>query len=190
MNSLSNDPTTILQAAAAGRDDAVRALAPLVYDELCAIARRYLQSERPDHTLQTGALVNEAFVRLFDQTRVQWNDRSHFIALAAKTMRHILVNHARDRVRQKRGGGARRVPLDEHIVSDHQNFDLIELEEVLQQLEALDPQQARLVELRFYAGLSIEETAAVLGCSTATVKRDWTVIRAWLLRALQQGTVE
>lgn len=177
---------TLLHRSLIGDADAAATIAAVVYDELCAIAHRLLQRERPDHTLQTAALVNEAYLRLFDQTQLGWNDKAHFLAVAAKAMRNILVNHARDRRREKRGGGvARRIPLENDLAGEiDRNFDLVELEEVLTRLETLEPQYARMVELRYFAGLDNDECAQVLGISTATLKRDWALARAWLLREL------
>jgi RNA polymerase sigma factor (TIGR02999 family) len=170
-----------------GSEEAREALIPVVYDELRRIARRHLWHERPDHTLQSAALVNEAYLRLVRQDAPQWQDRAHFLAVAAQLMRHILVDHARARLTGKRGGGAPRLSLDAELVpAQKQEFDLVALDDALAKLAALDPQQSRLIELRFFGGLSIEETAVVLGVSPATVKREWATARAWLRREMKK----
>jgi RNA polymerase sigma factor (TIGR02999 family) len=159
----------------------------VVYDELRRIARRHLWHERPDHTLQSAALVNEAYLRLARQDAPQWQDRAHFLAVAAQLMRHILVDHARARLTGKRGGGAPRLSLDAELVpAQKREFDLVALDDALSKLASLDAQQSRLIELRFFGGLSIEETAVVLGVSPATVKREWATARAWLQREMKK----
>ena len=169
-----------------GDQGAREALIPLVYDELRRLARRYLRRERPDHTLQSAALVNEAYLRLIRQEHPQWQNRAHFFGVAAQLMRHILVDHARNRAAAKRGAGAPRLTLDPDIALPRErDVDLIALDDALNQLAALDPQQSRLVELRFFGGLSIEETSVVLGVSPATVKREWATARAWLQREMR-----
>lgn len=169
-----------------GDQGAREALIPLVYDELRRLARRYLRRERPDHTLQSAALVNEAYLRLIRQEQPQWQNRAHFFGVAAQLMRHILVDHARNRAAAKRGAGAPRLTLDPDIaLPQERDVDLIALDDALNQLAALDPQQSRLVELRFFGGLSIEETSVVLGVSPATVKREWATARAWLQREMR-----
>ena len=169
-----------------GDQSAREALIPLVYDELRRLARRYLRRERPDHTLQSAALVNEAYLRLIRQEHPQWQNRAHFFGVAAQLMRHILVDHARNRAAAKRGAGAPRLTLDPDIaLPQERDVDLIALDDALNQLAALDPQQSRLVELRFFGGLSIEETSVVLGVSPATVKREWATARAWLQREMR-----
>jgi len=169
-----------------GDQGAREALIPLVYDELRRLARRYLRRERPDHTLQSAALVNEAYLRLIRQDHPQWQNRAHFFGVAAQLMRHILVDHARNRAAAKRGAGAPRLTLDPDIALPRErDVDLIALDDALNQLAALDPQQSRLVELRFFGGLSIEETSVVLGVSPATVKREWATARAWLQREMR-----
>jgi RNA polymerase sigma factor (TIGR02999 family) len=169
-----------------GDQGAREALIPLVYDELRRLARRYLRRERPDHTLQSAALVNEAYLRLIRQEHPQWQNRAHFFGVAAQLMRHILVDHARNRAAAKRGAGAPRLTLDPDIaLPQERDVDLIALDDALNQLAALDPQQSRLVELRFFGGLSIEETSVVLGVSPATVKREWATARAWLQREMR-----
>jgi len=180
-----DEVTTLLGLAGGGDERAAGDLMPLVYQELRGLAEAYLRRERPGHTLQPTALVHEAYLRLVDQTRVRWQDRTHFFAVAATSMRRILINHARDRARLKRGGGARRVSLSEltepGAMSDGA---LLELDDALTRLGELDARKARVVEHRYFAGLGVEETAALLGVSPATVKRDWEFARAWLLREI------
>lgn len=169
-----------------GDQGAREALIPLVYDELRRLARRFLRRERPDHTLQSAALVNEAYLRLIRQDRPQWQNRAHFFGVAAQLMRHILVDHARNRAAAKRGAGAPRLTLDPDVALPRtRDVDLVALDDALNQLAALDPQQSRLVELRFFGGLSIEETSVVLSVSPATVKREWATARAWLQREIR-----
>jgi RNA polymerase sigma factor (TIGR02999 family) len=158
---------------------------PLVYQELHRLAHQYMSRERPGHTLQTSALVNEAFLRLADQKDVQWQNRAHFIGIAGQMMRRILVDYARNRGYAKRGGGALQVSLDEQlIVSEERSAEVVALDDALQSLARLDERKSRLVELRFFGGLSIEETAEVLGVSPGTVMRDWTLAKAWLRREM------
>ena len=158
---------------------------PLVYGELKRLAGSYLKRERPDHTLQSAALVNEAFLRLVDQSKVRWQNKSHFFGIAAQMMRRILVDHARGHKAAKRGAGAELLELNEAVAqAQKQSIDLLGLDEALDTLEKMDPQQSRIIELRFFGGLSIEETAEVLGISSATVKRDFAAARAWLYRAV------
>jgi len=160
-------------------------LMPLVYDELRRLAAHYLRHERPDHTLQPTALVHEAYLRLVDQTQVRWQNRAHFFGIAANLMRQILVNHALSHRASKRGGTAIKLTLDEAAgLSKQRDVDLVALDEALTRLAALDSQPSRIVELRFFGGLSIEETAEVLRISPATVKREWTMAKAWLHCAL------
>lgn len=161
---------------------------PLVYGELRRLAKAYLRRERSDHTLQSTALVNEAFLRLVNQRNVQWKNRAHFFGIAAQLIRRILVDHARAHQAGKRGAGAFKLSLDEAIgVAEKQDLDLVALDDALQRLCEFDPQQSRIVELRFFAGLSIEETSEVLGISPATVKREWSTARAWLYRDLSKA---
>ena len=156
-------------------------LMPLVYDELHRLAHQYMKRESPGHTLQTSALVNEAFVKLVDQTDVRWQNRSHFFAIAAQLMRRILVDHARSRQTAKRGGGARPVSFDDALmVSDERSAEVVAVHEALERLAGFDSRKAQIVELRFFGGLSIDETAKVLGVSPGTVMRDWTLAKAWL----------
>ncbi|PYT28861.1 MAG: RNA polymerase subunit sigma-70 [Acidobacteria bacterium] len=168
-----------------GNRQALEKLTPLVYDELRRLASRYLRRERQDHTLQSTALVHEAWLRMVDQRQIHWQNRAQFFGLAAEMIRRILIDHARNRQAAKRGDGAIKLSLDEAMATpDSRDFDLVALDDALAGLARLDPQQSRLVELRFFAGLSVEESAAVLGVSTATVKREWAAAKAWLYRAL------
>ena len=162
-------------------DPAARdALVAIVYKELQRLAHHYMQGERANHTLQTTALVNEAYLRLTDLTRMQWRNRAHFFAMAATLMRRVLVDHARDRARDKRGGGVVFTVLEDAPTAAPSNIDALALDEALDRLAAIDPQHARIVELRYFAGLTIEETSEALRISPATVKREWTFARAWL----------
>ena len=172
----------------AGDSDAMRRLVPLVEAELHAIARRCMRGERSGHSLQATALVNEAYVRLVDAQRIRWQDRAHFLAMSARLMRRVLVDHARARGYQKRGGAAVKVTLVEGMGgSDERPHDLVALDDALNALAALDARKSRVVELRFFGGLSVEETARELGVSTDTVLRDWKFARAWLVRELEHG---
>ena len=174
-----------------GDQDARDALIPLIYNELRRIARRHLWRERPDHTLQSAALVNEAYLRLIRQEPPEWQNRAHFFGVAAQLMRHILVDHARNRLAAKRGAGAPRLSLNPEIALPQKpEVDLVALDSALNKLATLDPQLSRLIELRFFGGLSIEETAVVLGVSPATVKREWATARAWLQRELKKDARE
>lgn len=181
-------PQEVTQLLVAWRngDEAARdELMPLVYQELHRLAHQYMSRERSGHTLQTSALVNEAFLRLADQRDVQWQNRAHFIGIAGQMMRRILVDYARNRGYAKRGGGAVQVSLDEElVVSDERSAEVVALDDALQSLARLDERKSRLVELRFFGGLSIEETAEVLGVSPGTVMRDWTLAKAWLRREM------
>ena len=162
-------------------DPAARdALVAIVYKELQRLAHHYMQGERANHTLQATALVNEAYLRLTDLTRMQWRNRAHFFAMAATLMRRVLVDHARDRARDKRGGGVVFTTLQDERVATPPGIDALALDEALDRLAAIDPMHARIVELRYFAGLTIEETSDALGISPATVKREWTFARAWL----------
>ncbi len=185
--SQSQQITILLRQWSEGKREALNELLPLVYNELHLQARRYLRKERRDHTLQTTALIHEAYLKLVDQRSVEWESRTHFFAIAAQMMRRILVDHARTKHRDKRGGDdAVKVSLDEAMlmVVDEKNVDLIALDEVLNRLEKIDEQQARVVELRFFSGLSLEETAEALKISRATAARDWAMAKAWLHREL------
>jgi RNA polymerase sigma factor (TIGR02999 family) len=181
--------TRLLARWSSGDHDALEELTPLVYDELRRLARSYLRNERSDHTLESTALVHEAYMRLMDQQQVQWQNRNHFFALAASLIRRILVDHARARVAAKRGGPNVKLSLDEAMVAaEEKDLDLMALNDALQALSETDEQQAKIVELRYFAGLTIEETADVIGISPATVKRDWLVAKAFLRREmLRQG---
>lgn len=182
------DVTGLLRAWNDGRPGALEDLMPVVYAELHRLARARLRGERADHTLQATALVNEAYVRLVGQTRVRWQNRAQFFGTAAQFMRRILVDHARDRLSAKRGGGAPRVELDEALLATRERgIDLLALDAALERLELLDERQGRLVVLRFFGGLTIEEVAAVLEISPATAKREWTTARIWLRRELAAG---
>ena len=166
-------------------DPAVNALLPLVYDELRRLAAAYLRRERPGQTIQATALVHEAYLRLLKDKPDRWQNRAHFCAIAAHSMRQILIERARARGALKRGGVQARVTLDEGLLAaDSPHIDLLALDEALQRLQAIDPEQARLVELRFFGGLTIEEAAEAMNISAATVKRHWTIARAWLAREL------
>ena len=168
-----------------GDQTAFNQLLPLVYDELHRLASSYMGRERPDHTLQTTALVNEAYLRLADQRNARWQNRVHFFAVASKVMRQILIDHARRRTRAKRGGHQTRLSLDEAaILSDERAADLLALDEALTKLASLDARKSRVVELRFFSGLTIEEVAEVLKVNPKTVARDWAMARAWIHREL------
>ena len=181
-----DDVTEVLNQMRGGDTRAADKLLPLVYDEFRALARHYLSQERGNHTLQPTALVHEAYMKLVDQTRVDWQGRSHFFAVAAQAMRRILVDHARSRQREKRGGGRARVLLDDAVaLSPQKDEDVLALDEALERLAALDPRQAKVVELRFFGGMSVEEVAQALSVSKRTVEGDWTFARAWLSRELR-----
>jgi RNA polymerase sigma-70 factor (ECF subfamily) len=186
-----DDVTRLLQEWRNGSQEALDRLIPLVYAELRTLAARYLSRERQDHTLQTTALVHEAYVKLVDQHSVDWQNRAHFFGIAANLMRRILVDDARHRTRHKRGAGAKPEVLDDLPVAAPEAaldaVDTIALDRALQELETLDPGQARLVELRFFGGLTLEETATVLEVSPSTVKREWAIAKGWLYRALKGG---
>lgn len=170
-----------------GDNRALEKLTPLVYQELKRLAARYLRRERSDHTLQSTALVHEAWLRLIDQRQVHWQNRAQFFGVAAEMIRRILIDHARGRQAAKRGDGAIKLTLDEALFTpDRRDLDLVALDDALKDLARLDPQQSRLVELRYFAGLSIEESAEVLGVSPATVKREWAAAKAWLYRELSE----
>jgi RNA polymerase sigma-70 factor (ECF subfamily) len=180
-----NEVTQLLIAWGNGDQAARDELMPLVYKELRRLAHRYMGRERPDHTLQTSALVNEAYLRLIDQKDVQWQNRAHFFGIAAQMMRRILVDYARKRGFAKRGGEARPVSLEEAmIVSEERAANVVALDDALKSLAEHDPRKSQIVELRFFGGLSIEETAEVLAVSAGTVTRDWTLAKAWLKREM------
>jgi RNA polymerase sigma factor (TIGR02999 family) len=189
---VSNDPpsqvTLLLSRWRAGDREALDALMPLVYEELRRLARHYLQLEHPGHTLQSTALVHEAYVRLLGQNPPEWKSRAHFFGIAARLMRQILVDHARNHQAAKRGGNPLKITLSDGIVGHGgKDVDLVALDNALNSLAQLNPQQSQIVELRFFSGLTIEDTSEVLGISPATVKRGWTTARAWLFREMSRG---
>ncbi len=173
----------LLEALEHGAPDALERLTPLVYDELRLLASGYLRSERDDHTLETTGLVHEAYLKLVDQRSHNWQNRSHFFGIAAQAMRRILVDHARKRHATRREGG-RPITLDEELAGAKDDHDILGVDEALQRLMVLDERQAKIVELRYFAGLTIEETAETMGVSPTTVKREWFSARAWLQREL------
>lgn len=185
------DVTQLLEALTDGDRAALGQLVPIVYDTLHQMAHRELQGERRGHTLNTTALVHEAYFELVKLDRVDWQDRAHFIAVAAKAMRHVLIDYAVKRKAQKRGGHRRRVPLEDvHAMTTQRAEELLALDEALKRLEAIDERQAHVVECRFFGGLTIKETAEALDISEATVSRDWTRARAWLNRELERGPTD
>jgi len=185
-SAVSADVTGLLRAWSHGEPGAAEKLVPLVYDELKRQAARYLRRERRDHTLRPTALVHEAYLRLFGQDRAAWKNRAQFFGVAAQVMRRILVDHARNRGAAKRAGGWRRVSLDDDMGAPARDLDLVELEDALVELATLDPDKVRMVELRFFGGLSLDETAEVLGVSPSTITREWRMTRAWLYRRLRR----
>jgi len=177
--------TQLLQQWSRGDDAALAGLTPLVYEELRRLAHHYMEGQRPDHTLQTTALVNEAYLRLAGQTNPRWQNRAHFFAVAARAMRQILVSYARSNCAQKRGGGGVRVELDEAaILSPEQSKEIVDLHEALERLGTLDSRKAQVVELKFFGGLNYDEMAEVLKISRVTVRRDWEFARVWLYKEL------
>ena len=183
-----SEVTLLLRRLSTGDKSALNQLMPLIYTELHQLASSYMRRERPGHTLQTTALVHEAYLQLVGQENAQWENRSQFFGVAAQLMRRILVDHARAHGAAKRGGNLPRLSLDEAVVmAKERGGDLLALDELLQRLAAIDPQQARIVELRFFAGLSVEETAHALSISDRTVKRDWAMAKAWMQRELQRS---
>ncbi len=181
--------TQLLAEASGGNVEALNRLVPLVYDELRKIAHAQLRRERAGHTLNTTALVHEAYVKLVDQDRVEWRDRTHFYGVAAQAMRRILVNYAEARRAQKRGGGSEKVPLDESLVAldDAQLDELLALDQALNRLQAFNPRGARVVEYRFFAGLQHDEVAEIMELSTVTVRRAWSAAKSWLRQELSVG---
>jgi RNA polymerase sigma factor (TIGR02999 family) len=178
----------LLESIRKGDANAAYTLMPLLYNELHRLALHYMRSERPGHTLQATALVNEAYLKLVDQKEANWEDRAHFIAVAAQVMRNVLIDHARSRQRVKRGGLQKKVPLEESVlVSEDQTDDMIALDAALERLAKIDARQSRIVELRYFGGLTVEQTSQVLNISPKTVKRDWAVARAWLHRELRSA---
>ena len=188
MQRSAGEVTRLLVELRSGNPEAETKLLPLVYNHLHRLAAHYMRRERPDHTLQATALINEAYLRLVSQEGTDWRDRAHFYCVAARLMRQILVEHARARHTHKRGGTLERLPLEESLeFSPAKSRALIDLDDALNSLERLDPQQARVVELRFFGGLTVEETAEVLSISPRTVKRDWSVARLWLHREMSKA---
>ncbi|MCA9290042.1 MAG: sigma-70 family RNA polymerase sigma factor [Phycisphaerales bacterium] len=186
-----DDATQLLQDLSAGDGEAVDRLLPLVYDELHRLAGQHLRRERRDHTLQPTALVHEAYLRLIDQTRVQWQNRAHFMAVASQAIRRILVDHARSKGRKKRGGDRQRIALDQAaIVGGTDDSMLVDLDEALVRLATEHPEKVRVVEMRFFGGLPVAEVAEVLGVTTRTVERYWQFARAWLYRELAEPSEE
>ena len=187
----SSQATQIVNAIAAGDRSAADRLFALVYRSLRDLASRYLKGERRDHTLSPTDLVHEAYMKLIDQTKVEWKGRTHFLAIGAQAMRRILVDHARYKQRAKRGGGRIRIQLNEQVaLSPERGEDLLALDEALVKLAEVDPRQATIVELRFFGGLSVAEVAEVLGVSKRTVESEWTAVRAWLRRELTEESAD
>jgi RNA polymerase sigma factor (TIGR02999 family) len=184
----SKEISIILKDWSAGNRDSADVLLSLVYDELRKLAARYLSRERSGHTLQPTALVHEAYMRLVDISDIKWQDSAHFFAVSANVMRHILVDHARAKQAEKRGGGAQRIALEDAIsLSQETDVDVLAVDEALQELATFDELQSRIVELRFFGGLTIEETAHVISKSPATVKREWSMAKAWLHSKLKKS---
>jgi RNA polymerase sigma-70 factor, ECF subfamily len=188
MDTEGGNVTVLLAELTKGNEEAAAKLIPMVYGELRRLAGSYMRRERSDHTLQATALVHEAYLKLIEQRAVNWQSRAHFFGIAAQIMRRILVDHARGHLRDKRGGGQSEVPLDEAIVfAPQQSSELVRLDQALDRLALIDPRQAKIVELRFFGGLTVEEASEVLGISPKTVKRDWSVAKAWLHGELKQS---
>jgi len=188
---LPEDVTQLLAAWGKGDKSALDQLLPLVHAELRRIARRQMSHERDDHTLQATALVNEAYLKLAGQEGFEWQNRAHFFAVCAQVMRHVLIDHARTQARNKRGGGAVHVSLDEAAVIAGQPAEhFLALDEALRYLENVDPQKGKIVELRYFGGLSVEETAEILNISPRTVRREWQRSKAWLLRLITEGLTD
>jgi RNA polymerase sigma factor (TIGR02999 family) len=183
------DVTRLLVDWGNGDQAALDELLPLVYDELRRLARRYMRRESQDHTLQASALVNEAYLRLVDQKRVKWQNRAHFFGVAAQIMRRILVDHARNRLRAKRGGGAEMVTLADNAAVSTEIVEVIALDDALKNLAAIDERKSRIVEMKFFGGLTSEEVAEVLKVTTRTVEREWRRAKAWLHRAISEGVM-
>lgn len=187
MTEPSDELTELLFRWSNGDKEALDELIPLVQGELRRLARHYMAGEKPGHTLETSALMNEAYLRLFGRQGMQWNNRSHFFGVAAQIMRHILIDHARRHCYAKRGGGARKVPLEDiDVLDDRRAEEMVALDDALTDLAALDPRKARVVELRFFGGLSTEETAEALDVSRMTVTREWRAAKAWLRREMSK----
>jgi RNA polymerase sigma-70 factor, ECF subfamily len=191
VSDLRGEVTQLLRRHSDGDPAALPELIPLVYKELRKLAAHYLKGERPAHTLQTTALVHEAYMRLIDRQEVDWKNTSHFFGVAAQTMRRILVDYARKHRAIKRGGDFLQISLEgAAVLSREQSAGLLAIDELLTRLANLDPQEARIVELRYFAGLSVGQTAEVVGISPATVKREWSVAKAWFLRELKRGNAQ
>ena len=183
-------PTELVQQSLLGNRDAADQLIQAVYDKLHALAKELLRHESPAHTLQPTALVNEAYLRMVDQNRVDWKGTTHFYAISARMMRRILVDHARGKKREKRGGGRERIKLTEDIcVANRDDEDVLDVDDAINKLSKLNPRQAEVVELRFFGGLSVAQVAEALGVSKRTIESDWTVLRAWLRRELSGSPV-
>ena len=181
------EATKILSEVTSGDASATERLFQLLYDDLHSLAAQFLRREKPGHTLQPTALLHEAYMKLIDQSRVDWKGKTHFFAVGAQVMRRVLVDHARGRQRAKRGGGRQRITLDEEVaLSPQRDEDLLAMDEALAKLAELNPRQATIVEMRFFGGLTVAEVADVLGVSKRTVENDWTMVRAWLRRELSQ----
>jgi RNA polymerase sigma factor (TIGR02999 family) len=188
--SSSSDPTStiirLIESVRNGDATAAAALTPLLYNELHRLAMHHMRNERPGHTLQATALVNEAYLKLIDNREANWQNRAHFLAIASQAMRRVLIDHARSKRRVKPGGLQQKVSLEDVVIAaEEQSYDLVALDSALDRLAKVDARQSRIVELRFFGGLSVEQTAEVLGISPKTVKRDWAVARAWLHRELR-----
>ena len=191
MSAFPEEITQLLLSWSKGDETALDHLIPLVYPELRKLARRYMARESPEHTLQTSALINEAYLRLVDQQAVEWQDRAHFFAAAAQMMRHILIDHARSHRYAKRGAGAQHVPLEDvTVVSQERAAELVALDDALTRLTQVDPRKSQIVELRFFGGLTVEETAEVLKLSPITIKREWRSAKAWLQSEIGAGGIE
>ena len=177
--------TQLLRSWSKGDNAALDQLIPLIYPELRRLARRYMHRENSQHTLQTSALINEAYLRLIDQQSVEWHDRAHFFAMAAQVMRHILIDHARSHRYAKRGAGAQHLALDDvAVINQERAAEFLALDDALTALAAFDPRKSQLVELRFFGGLTVKETAEVMNLSQITIKREWRAAKAWLLREI------
>ena len=188
MNNEASTTTAILESAASGNRHATEQLTVAVYDELRRLAAKYLEREAPSHGLRPTALVHEAFLKLIDQKQVDWQGRTHFFAIAAQSMRRVLVDHARRRGRQKRGGDRQRVAFDEQLVIQRDRIeDVLAVDELLEELAELDPRQATIIELRFFGGMTVEEVASALQVSKRTIEREWTMARAWLRQRLEDA---
>jgi len=183
-----SEVTSLLKAWGQGNEEALQKLMPLVYEQLYASARRYMACERPGHTLQTTALIHETYLRLVDVRQVKWQNRAHFLAMCARLMRRVLIDFARSRSYQKRGGAVSQVNFDEALlVTAQPDFNLVALDDALNRLAEFDERKSKVVELRFFGGLGVKETAEVMKVSTDTVMRDWKVAKVWLLRELRGG---